>query len=208
MKKLAAVIILSLAALFPAYSAMEFWMGAAFYADYNELSPSVRDRFPAMADEVNEVRSLGLSVDFAFFPWNNVRIGIVGASHTMLPIGYTPAGGAKEGFISYDFDLREDLSIGIGYYQFFTPMIGMFLSGSFQYTWYRNAAEHVANESAPMDYVMFSDMGILAEAGIVTRSENMFFRLGFSFSYDMLNKPAGFRIGILAGGGFIIGGKN
>ena len=87
-------------------------------------------------------------------------------------------------------------------------MIGMFLSGSFQYTWYRNAADHVANESAPMDYVMFSDMGILAEAGIVTRSENMFFRLGFSFSYDMLNKPAGFRIGILAGGGFIIGGKN
>ncbi len=214
MRRLLLLVIISLM-LLPVSAKPEFWLGASFYADYNEIPKNLKDKFPAMSEAadkegmpgINEVRSIGLSVDFAFFPWEEVRIGIVGASHTMIPIGFTPAGGESQGYISYDFDLREDLSIGLGYYQFFTPTIGMFLSGSFQYSWYRSALHHVANQSAPMDYIYFHDYGVLGEAGIITRSRGMFFRFGFSFFYDLMNSPAGFRIGLMAGGGFIFGGS-
>ena len=163
----------------------EFWIGGSFIADRNMVSSELSSSFPAMGEDISQIRSLGVSVDMAFFPWNEVRVGLVLSSLTQLPIGITERGGSNEGYITYDFDFREDLMVGIGYHQFFTDKIGMVLSAGFYYSWYRTAMEHIANESAPMEYLFASEYGILAEAGILSRSDNMYFRLGVSFAYDL-----------------------
>ena len=184
----------------------EFWIGGSFIADRNMVSSELSSSFPAMGEDISQIRSLGVSVDMAFFPWNEVRVGLVLSSLTQLPIGITERGGSNEGYITYDFDFREDLMVGIGYHQFFTDKIGMVLSAGFYYSWYRTAMEHIANESAPMEYLFASEYGILAEAGILSRSDNMYFRLGVSFAYDLSHPGnAGMRFGLFAGGGFIIG---
>ena len=136
----------------------EFWIGGSFIADRNMVSSELSSSFPAMGEDISQIRSLGVSVDMAFFPWNEVRVGLVLSSLTQLPIGITERGGSNEGYITYDFDFREDLMVGIGYHQFFTDKIGMVLSAGFYYSWYRTAMEHIANESAPMEYIQYGDM--------------------------------------------------
>ena len=205
MKRLILILLISLL-FFPIAASPEFWFGASFIADRNMLSPEIADKFPAMDEEVSQIRSLGISVDLAFFPWNQVRIGPVLSSDTLLPIGYTGTSGDNQGYITYDFDFREDLMVGLGYHQFFTDKIGMVISLGYYYSWYRTAKEHIANESAPMEFVYASDSGLMAEAGILSRSDNMYFRLGINFSYCLKHRDqTGFRLGLFAGGGFIIG---
>ena len=205
MRKLC-LFIITILALPHLAAAPEFWLGGSFLADRNLVSSDLSSSFPAMGEDISQIRSIGLSVDAAFFPWNAVRIGIVLSSHTLLPIGVTERGGSNEGYITYDFDFREDLAAGIGYYQFFTDKIGMLLSASFYYTWYKTAMEHIANESAPMEYMEANEYGINAEAGIISRSDNMYFRLGISFSYDLSHLDnMGIKLALFAGGGFIIG---
>ena len=169
MKRLILILLISL--LFsPIAASPEFWFGASFIADRNMLSPEIADKFPAMDEEVSQIRSLGISVE------------------------------------TYDFDFREDLMVGLGYHQFFTDKIGMVISLGYYYSWYRTAKEHIANESAPMEFVYASDSGLMAEAGILSRSDNMYFRLGINFSYCLKHRDqTGFRLGLFAGGGFIIG---
>ena len=108
MKRLILILLISLL-FFPIAASPEFWFGASFIADRNMLSPEIADKFPAMDEEVSQIRSLGISVDLAFFPWNQVRIGPVLSSDTLLPIGYTGTSGDNQGYITYDFDFREDL---------------------------------------------------------------------------------------------------
>ena len=103
MKRLILILLISLL-FFPIAASPEFWFGASFIADRNMLSPEIADKFPAMDEEVSQIRSLGISVDLAFFPWNQVRIGPVLSSDTLLPIGYTGTSGDNQGYITYDFD--------------------------------------------------------------------------------------------------------
>ena len=182
----------------------EFWIGGSFIADRNMVSSELSSSFPAMGEDISQIRSLGVSVDMAFFPWNEVRVGLVLSSLTQLPIGITERGGSNEGYITYDLDYRQDASIGLAYYQFFTDKIGAFLTCSFEYSWYRTATEHIPNDSRPMEYVRAEEYGILGEIGIMTRSDDMYFRLGFNGFYDLKHRDAGYRLALFAGGGIII----
>ena len=183
----------------------ELWVGASFLADRNNVSSQIEDRFPAMGEKVDQIKSIGLDMDLVFFPFPQVRIGLIGGYNMMLPIGITAPGGSNEGYITYDFDYRQDLSIGLAYYQFFSDTLGAFLTGSFQYSFYRTAKEHIANDTAPMEYIKTSDYGVIGELGVISRADYMYFRLGFSFFYDLLHKDdPGMRIGLVAGGGFLI----
>ena len=102
---------------------------------------------------------------------------------------------------------RQDLSIGLAYYQFFTPRIGAFLTAAFGYSAYRTASEHIPNDSAPMDFIEEKEYGVLAELGVISRSGSMYFRLGFSGYYDLYHREsAGYRLALVVGGGVIIGG--
>ena len=204
MRRLLAFLLL-FAALGSISASPELWIGASFFADRNNISEDVADCFPAMGDSVSEIKSIGLDLDLAFFPSDVVRIGLIGGYNIMLPIGFTETGGSNEGYITYDFDYRQDLSIGLAYYQFFTSVIGAFLTCNFEYSWYRTALEHIPNDSEPMDYVKEQEYGILGEAGIVSKSGNMYFRLGVSGFYDLRHRlDHGFRLSLTAGGGFII----
>ena len=56
-----------------------------------------------------------------------------------------------------------------------------------------------------MEYIKTSDYGVIGELGVISRADYMYFRLGFSFFYDLLHKDdPGMRIGLVAGGGFLI----
>ena len=183
----------------------ELWLGGAFIADRNAVSSELSSSFPAMGGDITQIKSLGLDLDVVFFPSDVVRIGLIGGYNFLLPIGVTERGGSNEGYITYDFDYRQDLSIGLAYYQFFTEKIGAFLTCNFEYSWYRTASEHIPNDSAPMDYIKHNEYGILGELGVVTRSNNMYFRLGFRGYYDLYHREsAGYRFGLFAGGGLII----
>ena len=205
MRRLLAFLLL-FAALGSISASPELWIGASFFADRNNISEDVADCFPAMGDSVSEIKSIGLDLDLAFFPSDVVRIGLIGGYNIMLPIGFTETGGSNEGYITYDFDYRQDLSIGLAYYQFFTSVIGAFLTCNFEYSWYRTASEHIPNDSAPMDYIEHNEYGVSGELGIITRSDNMYFRLGFKGYYDLYHAEShGYRLGLFAGGGIIIG---
>lgn len=198
-------IVLMLIISLPLSASPELWLGAAFMADRNYVSDEISDSFPAMGDEIAQIRSLGLDLDAVFFPSDIVRIGLIGGYNILLPIGRTLVGGDNEGYITYDFDYRQDLSIGLSYYQFFSDKIGAYVNCSFMYSWYRTALEHIPNDSEPMDYVKEQEYGILGEAGIVSKSGNMYFRLGVSGFYDLRHRlDHGFRLSLTAGGGFII----
>ncbi len=206
MRKLLVVFFLILS--FPLAASPELWLGGAFMADRNYVSGEISSSFPAMGESIEEIRSLGLDLDLAVFPSDSIRIGFIGGYNILLPIGCTPEGGENEGYITYDFDYRQEVSLGIAYYQFFTERIGAYLNCSFEYSWYRTALEHIANDSEPMDYVEENEYGILGELGIVSRSGDMYFRLGVSGFYDLKHmKEPGFRFSLSVGGGFIIGGN-
>ncbi len=182
----------------------ELWLGGAFIADRNAVSSELSSSFPAMGGDITQIKSLGLDLDVVFFPSDVVRIGLIGGYNFLLPIGVTERGGSNEGYITYDLDYRQDASIGLAYYQFFTDKIGAFLTCSFEYSWYRTATEHIPNDSRPMEYVRAEEYGILGEIGIMTRSDDMYFRLGFNGFYDLKHRDAGYRLALFAGGGIII----
>ncbi len=204
MHKLLSVVLLLLPVSL--FSAPELWVGGSFLADRNYVSDDISSSFPAMGDDVTQIRSLGLDLDIVFFPDSRVRVGFIGGYNLLLPIGYAESGGNNEGYITYDFDYRQDLSIGAAWYQFFSPGIGAFIACSFEHSWYRTAMEHVPNDNEPMEYIREREYGILGEAGIITRSGDSYFRLGVSGYYDLSHRAHGFRLALSAGGGFIIGG--
>ena len=202
-----ALLMLLLSSLFTLHASPELWIGGSFIADRNEVSDEIAGSFPAMGESVSQIKSLGLDLDLVFFPSDKVRIGLIGGYNMMLPIGRTLTGGVNEGYITYDFDFRQDLSIGLAYYQFFTPRIGAFLTAAFGYSAYRTASEHIPNDSAPMDFIEEKEYGVLAELGVISRSGSMYFRLGFSGYYDLYHREsAGYRLALVVGGGVIIGG--
>lgn len=183
----------------------ELWVGAAFTADRNMVSEEIDSSFPAMGKSISVIRSLGLDLDLTFFPFEEVRIGLTAGYNVLLPIGITETGGSNIGYITYDIDTRQDASAGLAYYQFFTPVLGAYLICSFQYSWYRTATAHIPNDSAPMEFMIEEEYGIAADLGILTRSNNMFFRLGLSGFYDLKHKTdPGLRFALVAGGGMII----
>ena len=204
MRKIIALILIGLS-MMGAVASPELWFGVSFLADRNNVSKETETLFPAMGEKISEIKSIGLDFDLVFFPSDIVRIGLIGGYNILIPIGITASGGSNEGYITYDFDYRQDLSIGLAYYQFFTEKIGAFLTCNFEYSWYRTASEHIPNDSAPMNYIKHNEYGILGELGVVTRSNNMYFRLGFRGYYDLYHREsAGYRFGLFAGGGLII----
>ena len=198
----AALIIISMSAI---SAKPELWIDASFVADRNMVSEEIGASFPAMAKEVDVIRSLGIDLSLAFFPSDVARVGFVGGYSFLMPIGFSEPGGSNIGYVTYDLDCRQDLSIGLAYYQFFNETIGAFLISSFEWSWYRTAIEHIPNDSAPMDYVKAHEYGVHAELGIVSRSDDMFFRLGATGFYDISHQSSSsLRFGITAGGGIII----
>ena len=204
MRKLLLIIVFSL--VFTLSASPEFWLEGAFIADRNFVSEEIAASFPAMGESVAEIKSLGFSVDFALFPSQEVRVGFAGGYNIMLPVGRALTGGSNEGYITYDLDNRQSLFGGLAYYQFFTDRIGMALTCGFEYSWYRTALEHVANDNEPMDFVYEEEFGVMGEAGIVSQSKNMYFKLGLRGYYDLRHtEDPGFRLALSVGGGFIIG---
>ncbi|MBO8436163.1 MAG: hypothetical protein IAA97_04215 [Spirochaetes bacterium] len=203
--KRAAIFFLLVLSLSGVSAAPELWIGASFAADRNIVSEDIAASFPAMGESISVIRSLGLDLDLTFFPFEEVRIGATAGYSVLLPIGISEAGGPNIGYITYDIDTRQDAYAGIAYYQFFTPVLGAFLTCSFQYSWYRTAMAHIPNDSAPMEFFKEEEYGVMGELGIITRSGNMYFRLGIAGFYDLkhLENP-GYRFTLLAGGGMII----
>ena len=132
----AALIIISMSAI---SAKPELWIDASFVADRNMVSEEIGASFPAMAKEVDVIRSLGIDLSLAFFPSDIARVGFVGGYSFLMPIGFSEPGGSNIGYVTYDLDCRQDLSIGLAYYQFFNETIGAFLISSFEWSWYRTS---------------------------------------------------------------------
>ena len=83
---------------------------------------------------INFINSGGLTANFIYFPSSSVKVGLYSSLDMLFPVGYVTSGGATEGYISYKFDYRFDLTAGVAYYQMFTDKLGMFIEAGMGYS--------------------------------------------------------------------------
>lgn len=204
-KKLAAGILILLALAVPAANASpEFWLGASLRYDMNLISPDWKEYFPAYNDgNINFINSGGLTVNFIYFYSSSLRLGLFTSLDMLFPVGYVASDGSTVGYISYKFDYRMDLSMGVAYYHMLSDKLGLFAEAGMGYSFYRIAVSNDVNERDPGKSNQFGEWIALADLGIVSVYRNSFFRFYATCSYSILNSGYPLRFGIGAGGGFI-----
>lgn len=205
MRKRFVIILLLFSALLPLGASPEFWLGLSLRYDMNSITGDFKEYFPAYNDgNINFINSGGLTANFIYFPSSSVKVGLYSSLDMLFPVGYVTSGGATEGYISYKFDYRFDLTAGVAYYQMFTDKLGMFIEAGMGYSFYRIAVSNDINERDPGKFNFFGEWIALGNLGLVSvYKNNSFFRFYASFSYSFLQSGVPFRIGLGAGGGFI-----
>lgn len=203
-KRIAVLIIVLLLSIASLSSSPEFWLGASLRYDMNSISNDWKQYFPAYNDgRISFINSGGLNADFLCFWSPQLRLGLFTSLDMLFPVGYVADGGGTEGYISYKFDYRMDLTAGLAYYHMISPRLGLFAEAGMGYSFYRIAVTNDVNERDPGESNQFGEWIALADLGIVSVYHNSFFRFYASFSYSILTSGYPFRVGIGAGGGFI-----
>ncbi len=204
-KKLAAGLLIFFTLAASALNASpEFWLGASLRYDMNLISPDWKKFFPAYNDgNINFINSGGLTANFICFYSPSLRLGLFTSLDMLFPVGYVASDGSTVGYISYKFDYRMDLAMGVAYYHMLSDRMGFFAEAGMGYSFYSIAVSNDVNERDPGVSNKFGEWIALADLGIVSVYHNSFFRFYASCSYSILNSGYPVRFGIGAGGGFI-----
>ena len=204
-KKLAAGLLIFFTLAASALNASpEFWLGASLRYDMNLISPDWKKYFPAYNDgKINFINSGGLTANFICFYSPSLRLGLFTSLDMLFPVGYVASDGSTVGYISYKFDYRMDLAMGVAYYHMLSDRMGFFAEAGMGYSFYSIAVSNDVNERDPGVSNKFGEWIALADLGIVSVYHNSFFRFYASCSYSILNSGYPVRFGIGAGGGFI-----
>lgn len=203
-KGLIVMAVLIVTALSSIYARPEFWLGAGLRYDMNMISPDWKQYFPAYNEgKISFINSAGLNANFICFYSPDLRLGLFTSLDMLFPVGFVADSGATEGFISYKFDYRMDLSLGVAYYHMLSPRLGLFIEAGMGYSFYKIAVSNDVNERDPGEFNQFGEWIALADLGIVSVYRNSFFRFYASCSYSILSSGTPIRFGVGAGGGFI-----
>ena len=118
-KGLIVMAVLIVTALSSIYARPEFWLGAGLRYDMNMISPDWKQYFPAYNEgKISFINSAGLNANFICFYSPDLRLGLFASLDMLFPVGFVADSGATEGFISYKFDYRMDLSAAGSLYCF------------------------------------------------------------------------------------------
>ncbi len=191
-----------------AYSAYEVWYGGAFVGNRNFLSSDSQQYYKPMLEnigatgEMKHVRRIGLNLEMVVFPSPNLRIGPYIAAEFLFPVGYSATSG-DGGYLSRNFDRRSTLKLGLSYYKIFTRF-GFFTDIGMNLSINRIATTNEKNHKGPVEYITFGEYGYFADAGILAKTDNSYFKLGCTFAQELNYSTFVFDIALFATFGFII----
>lgn len=141
--------------------------------------------------------ALGPIGEVAFYPFDGIRLGLVGSASANFFIG-------KE---KGDFDrrrhgdMRWDLNGGLSYIQMLGSW-GLFTDCMYSWRNYRVAEDNASNTKKEISFTTFSEYGILADLGIIVKNHHSFFKFGFAFNMPLSYKSNnGWSLDIFASGG-------
>ena len=202
--KIVVILLLLIISISSAVAKQEVWMDASFYADTENIPSVFKDKgyFNTYNEgNITAIKRIGPSFSITYFPSHVARIGLIASASTQFPVGYTAS---KNGsFTSYNFDYRQDFSVGLAYNQMFSSMIGMFLDASIGIQFNRIASLNERNDKTAFDYYHFATTNLVIHFGLLNKSDNVYFKIGGAFNYNLKNK-AGLNYALLAGCGLIL----
>lgn len=204
-----AVLILLVLTVFSVSAKPEIWIGIDFESDTYTMAENMRDHYKGNGiyggnpANLKDIRSIGPSFDVIFFPSDKVRIGLITSTSTLFAIGYKTESGIS-GYKSYNFDYRQDFSIGIAYNQMFSEMLGMYMNVKVGTELNQVATTNRKNSREEVEFNRVADFIYGMDLGLLTKNDNTFFKVGASLLHSF-NTPIleGYSIQLSVGGGFV-----
>ena len=208
-KRIVLILVSLLVAAASLSAAPRFFLGVSFNYDANVLAPALAEKFETLEGIYNDgnitgLQTIGPKFELVIFPFGEIPLGFGVNSATMLTVGYMSGG--THGYFSRKQDFRQDVGVSLMYQQAFGNAWGLFMDCGLSYSWYRVATTNKANSKGPVDYIRFTDWGLVADFGAYLENDNTYFKVGGVFYYDLgyMEKFA-FRYGLTLGGGVLFG---
>lgn len=187
----------------------EVWLGVDFTSDTYTVADNKRDHYSGNGIYGNntaalkDIRSIGPSFDLIFFPSDKVRVGFIASTSTLFAIGYKTDNGIS-GYKSYNFDYKQDFSLGIAYNQMFGDVLGMYANVKVGTVLDQVATTNLKNSRDDVTFNRDADFVYGIDLGLITRNKGSFFKVGASY-VQSFSTPfmKGYSIQMSLGGGFI-----
>lgn len=208
-RKAILILILSVLSIFSITAKPEFWIGADFSYDIYKVSDFARPYYAGTGtygnvNTLDNIKSIGPSIDIIFFPSEKVRLGIIYSTSTFFSIGYKNNGSAV-GYKSYNFDYRQDFNLGLAYNQMFSDMLGMYANVKINTGLSQIATTNKNNSREDVEFNRYAEFGYGLDLGLLAKNGSSFFKLGASLVHSF-DAPLleGYSIQMSIGGGFIL----
>lgn len=212
MRRRIALLFLLLTFSIPLFAvSMEFYLGGSFYADRDYISRDTSDLFPTMNSDSNyyidNIRRLGIGMEFAYFPYSPVRLGLTASYQMLFPIGYqratteTDEVGGVDTYVNYAFFAKHNINLGLAYYQ-------MFGSSGFYVDLGGAIAIHTIpdinkkNSKEEVTYSSFTEYGVYGDLGFLLMHDNAYFKIGTRIQSFLSYEDVGITVAITLAGGY------
>ena len=205
MKKLIAalLVLLSLCSL---YAKPELWSGIGLTSGRNYLSSGAISDIAGgyQYDNAKYLNTLGPSFEIAFYPFSEVRLGVIGSASSGFIINMHRADGSTLSRRT-NGDLVWNLNGGLSFIQLFGNSWGLFADGLFTWKGYRVATSNDKNSKKDVEFATFEEIGFIADLGIAVKNRHSYFKFGFAYSMPAFSESRnGWSLDVFAGGGFVL----
>ncbi len=207
MKKLIVLLISITAFSFALSARPEIWSAVGLTSGRNYLSSEAKEeiasgyQYQYKEGEKYYLNALGPELEVAFYPYDKVRLGIIGSASANFIINCT--GRTGDFYRRRHGDMFWNINGGISYIQYMGSW-GFFADCLYSWRNYRVAETNPKNTKDPVDFTVFSEHGVLADLGLVVKSHNSYFKFGFAYNMPLSYKSNnGWSLDIFAKGGVV-----
>ena len=205
MKKLIAVLLV-LISITSLSAKPELWSGIGLTSGRNYLFSDAITGIAGGKDYNNAkyLNTLGPSFEIAFYPFSQVRLGVIGSASSSFIINMHREDGSTFSRRT-NGDLVWNLNGGLSFIQLFGDTWGFFFDGLFTWKGYRVATTNDKNSKDKVEFVTFDEKGFIADLGIAVKNRHSYFKFGFAYSMPVFSESwNGWSLDVFAGGGFVL----
>lgn len=191
---------------------MEFYLGGSFFADRDYISQDTSEFFPTMNSDSNyyidNIRRLGVGVEFAYFPYAPIKLGLTANYQLLIPIGYqrasvaTGEAGNVDTYVNYSFCAKHNFNVGLAYYWMMGGSYGLYIDAGGAFAIHTIPDLNKKNSREEVTYSSFSEYGVYGDLGLLLMHNDAYFKIGTRIQGFLSYENVGITAAITLSGGY------